>query len=281
MHKRTLAAMTAVGLTAAIAVPTVAFGNARRKLGSFSFIRSAHTPYRPAVGRKRSTAGRPSTAPAQPHSHSTSSCDPDSGVLGSDATANITSHQRLAHIHVAGRGQRAAGRVRIHSALSASARTDVGDGLLGDRPGAGHGDHRRRPPTSTSTCTPATFPHGAIRGQLSRGPPPAGEAHMLPVPLRAYDSRRQRRAEDAALETRTISLATAKTARATASSPSRPAQPQPSSPDRHRDCRRRAASSSCTTRHSPPSRRRAASTGPAPIRTSPSRRRWQSMQPVR
>ena len=47
MQKRTLAAMAAVGLAAAIAVPTVAFGNARRTspVGSLSYIRSAQTPY--------------------------------------------------------------------------------------------------------------------------------------------------------------------------------------------------------------------------------------------
>ena len=47
MQKRTLAAMTAVGLAAAIAIPTAAFGNARRTspVGSLSYIRSAQTPY--------------------------------------------------------------------------------------------------------------------------------------------------------------------------------------------------------------------------------------------
>ena len=47
MQKRTLAAMTAVGLAAAIAIPTAAFGNARRTspAGSLSYIRSAQTPY--------------------------------------------------------------------------------------------------------------------------------------------------------------------------------------------------------------------------------------------
>ena len=53
----------------------------------------------------------------------------------------------------------------------------------------------------------ADFPNGAIRGQLSAGPPPAGEAHLLPAPLRAYDSRDDRRRQDRASETRTISLA--------------------------------------------------------------------------
>jgi hypothetical protein len=53
---------------------------------------------------------------------------------------------------------------------------------------------------------------GAIRGQLAEGPKPAGEAHLLPVPLRAYDSRDNAGAKIAALETRTISLTSGKDA---------------------------------------------------------------------
>jgi len=44
MHTKALAAMTAVGLAAAIAIPTIAFGNARSNLGSFSFQQVANTP---------------------------------------------------------------------------------------------------------------------------------------------------------------------------------------------------------------------------------------------
>ena len=51
-----------------------------------------------------------------------------------------------------------------------------------------------------------------MRGQLAAGPAPAGEAHLLPTPLRAYDSRDNAGAKIAPGETRTISLATGKTA---------------------------------------------------------------------
>ena len=44
MHRKALAAMTAVGLAAAIAIPTIAFGNARSDLGSFNFQKVAFTP---------------------------------------------------------------------------------------------------------------------------------------------------------------------------------------------------------------------------------------------
>ncbi len=55
------------------------------------------------------------------------------------------------------------------------------------------------------------FPGGAIRSQLSTGPPPAGEAHLLPAPLRAYDSR-DADGPIALNTTRTISLASGKDA---------------------------------------------------------------------
>jgi hypothetical protein len=54
------------------------------------------------------------------------------------------------------------------------------------------------------------FPGGAIRGQLAPAPASAGETHLLPVPLRAYDSRDNAGAKIAPLETRTISLAAGK-----------------------------------------------------------------------
>ncbi len=53
------------------------------------------------------------------------------------------------------------------------------------------------------------FPGGAIRGQLSVGAIPAGEAHLLPAPLRAYDSR-DADGPLALNATRTISLANGK-----------------------------------------------------------------------
>ena len=59
----------------------------------------------------------------------------------------------------------------------------------------------------------AEFPAGALRGQLAQGPAPAGEAHFLPVPLRAYDSRSAVPiAKILPNETRAISLATGKDA---------------------------------------------------------------------
>jgi hypothetical protein len=52
------------------------------------------------------------------------------------------------------------------------------------------------------------FPGGAIRGQLATGPSPAGPLHLLPAPLRAYDSRSAPAGKFAAGQTRTIDLST-------------------------------------------------------------------------
>jgi hypothetical protein len=60
------------------------------------------------------------------------------------------------------------------------------------------------------------FTGGAIRGQLAAGQAPAGEAHLLPTPLRAYDSRDSAGAKILAGETRTVSLASGHTLGSTA-----------------------------------------------------------------
>jgi hypothetical protein len=54
------------------------------------------------------------------------------------------------------------------------------------------------------------FPAGAIRGQLAKGPEPAGPLHYLPEPLRAYDSRSAPGGKVTGGQTRTISLSAGK-----------------------------------------------------------------------
>ena len=112
----------------------------------------------------------------------------------------------MAHIHRggAGRGQR-----RRSWCTFSNARTNLGDWLRRDGPRTGDRDHDDARQLLRQRPHDREFPDGAIRGQLSEGPPPAGEAHLLPVPLRAYDSRDNAGAKFAANETRTISLATA------------------------------------------------------------------------
>ena len=52
------------------------------------------------------------------------------------------------------------------------------------------------------------FQNGAIRGQLDDGPGPAGSLHILPSPLRAYDSREETAGKLDPFEERVVSVAT-------------------------------------------------------------------------
>ena len=213
MHKRTLAAMTAVGLAAAIAIPTIAFGNARANRGTLNFLQAANTPYVAQL------SGAPELTGATPTG------DPDGAggaavtfdiIQGTTTTAEVcwdlsysglTGTPLLAHIH---RGALGTSGVVVVSFLPF---TDLG-------PNSASGCAAVDPALATEIMTtPANFyvnvhtsdfQLGAIRGQLSKGAPPAGEAHLLPAPLRAYDSRDNGGAKIAALETRTVSLATGK-----------------------------------------------------------------------
>lgn len=206
--------MTAVGLAAAIAIPTVAFGNARRTspVGSLNYVRSAQTPY---VARMLGTNEVP-----QPGG------DPD-GVGAAaftfdfiDAThtqvcwdvsySGITT-PTLAHIHRGTSTQN--GPPVVPDPLVAISIAPLGAN-------SATGCAAIDPALVTEMVTTPSnfyvdvhtsdFAAGAIRGQLGAGSPPAGEAHLLAVPLRAYDSRDGAGPKLAALETRTISLATGK-----------------------------------------------------------------------
>ncbi|MEO8267143.1 MAG: CHRD domain-containing protein [Ilumatobacteraceae bacterium] len=209
MHKRTLAAMTAVGLAAAIAIPTIAFGNARANRGTLNFLQAANTPYVAQLsGANESPLGDPDGAGGAAVTFDI--------IQGSTTTAEVcwdlsysglTGTPITAHIH------RGAAGVNGAILIPFLPFTDLG-------PNSASGCAAVDPALATEIMTtPANFyvnvhtsdfTGGAIRGQLSKGAPPAGEAHLLPVPLRAYDSRDNGGAKLAALETRTVSLATGK-----------------------------------------------------------------------
>jgi hypothetical protein len=213
MHKRTLAAMTAVGLAAAIAIPTVAFGNARRTspVGSLNYIRSAQTPYlaRMSGANEVPTAG-PSTG-AGAAAFTFDFIDATHTQVCWDLSYSGISAPTQAHIHRGAAGQN--GPPVVPDPLVAISLLPLG-------PTSASGCAAIDPALVTEiTTNPAgfyvdvhtsDFSAGAIRGQMSIGSPPAGEAHLLAVPLRAYDSRDNAGPKLAALETRTISLATGK-----------------------------------------------------------------------
>ena len=211
MHKRTLAAMTAVGLAAAIAIPTIAFGNARANRGTLNFLQAANTPYvaqlsganESPIGDTDAVGGAAVTFDIVQTSTGTTA-----EVCWDLSYSGLTGTPITAHIHKGAAG------VNGPIVINFLPFTDLG-------PNSASGCAPVDPPALATEimATPANFyvnvhttdfQLGAIRGQLSKGAPPAGEAHLLPVPLRAYDSRDNVGPKIVALETRTVSLATGK-----------------------------------------------------------------------
>ena len=218
MHNKTLAAITAVGLAAAIAIPSIAFGNARSNEGSLHATQVALTPFTAQLSGANEVPPAVPTAPAPvgvgAAAVTFSILDPADLVTGAQACfdisySNITS-PIMAHIHRGAAGAAPAANIVVPLFVT---------------PGAGVGATSA---TGCVTTTPALateisgnpagfyvnvhtneFPGGAMRGQLAAGTAPAGEAHMLPAPLRAYDSR-DADGPIALNTTRTISLGTGK-----------------------------------------------------------------------
>ena len=204
MNHKTLAAVAAVGLAAAIAIPSIASGNARQTTGSLAAVNAAGTPYIAAL-----------TGPAE----TPTTGDPDG--LGAAAVS----------FHVTGVAEAEVCWDLSYSGIDAPTAAHIHRGAIGVAgpivvPLVNLGA------TSGSGCAPidvalateikagpagfyvnvhnAAYAAGAISGQLAKGPEPAGSLHFLPTPLRAYDSRDNAGAKIAAGETRTIGLAAAK-----------------------------------------------------------------------
>ncbi len=214
MQKKSLAALTAVGLAVAIAIPTIAYGNARRNVGSLNYLSLANTPFLARL------AGANEVPPTAGDGDGAGVAAITFDVFTSGATTigevcwdlsysglNVTQPGFAAFIH-----QGAAG-------TSSPALVTIDPGTLGPTSATGCGSIdpavvtliRANPANYYVNLNTTEFPTGAIRGQLAEGPPPAGEAHLLPVPLRAYDSR-DADGRIALNTTRTISLAFGKDA---------------------------------------------------------------------
>jgi hypothetical protein len=215
MENKRLFAMTAVGLAAAIAVPTIAFGNARSNTGSLHAVQLAQTPL---VTRMTGAAELTATTPTG-----------DSDGIGAAAVtfdliatpptvcwdlsySGVVTPLTAAHIHQGAVGVAGPAVITFTPAsLGASSATGCADLTAPEILAAP--DIVANPASYYVNIHNADFvaPSGAIRGQLAAGPAPAGEAHMLPVPLRAYDSRDAAGAKILQGETRTISLASGHT----------------------------------------------------------------------
>ncbi len=214
MENKRLFAFTAVGLAAAIAVPTIAFGNARSNQGSLHSIQAAQTPFTARlIGANEVPAADPDgVGGAAVTFDIIDAAIPATGaqVCWDLSYSGITGTPTAAHIH------RGAAGVVGPVVVLAGGTSFPG---LGATSATGCADMDPTLATEIMT-TPANFyvnvhtsdyPSGAIRGQLAAGPAPAGEAHLLPTPLRAYDSRDSAGAKILAGETRTISLASGHT----------------------------------------------------------------------
>jgi len=191
MENKRLFAFTAVGLAAAIAVPTIAFGNARsndatRNPVSRSFVASL-------------SGSATATPPSDPDGTGTASFTfdvftPGDTTVGSAdvcwdlSYSGIDGTPTLAHIHAGAAGVN--GPIVVLPAntsfpnLGPNSATGCADMIATDAE-----DIMANPAGFYINVHTAAFPAGAIRGQLSEAPGSSGEAHLLREPLRAYDSR--------------------------------------------------------------------------------------------
>ena len=206
MQTKSLAVMAAVGITAAIAIPTIAFGNARSNQGTLHYIQVAQTPY---LAQMTGAKVVPTTGDPDGTGIATVTfdiVDPTNAEVCWDLAYSGIVAPNVADVHRGPPGM--AGPVVIDfGAPGATSHTGC-KGLL--------------PALATEIMTTpgnfyvdlhnSAYPAGALRGQLAKDSAPAGEAHLLPAPLRAYDSRDNAGPKIGALETRTISLATGKDA---------------------------------------------------------------------
>jgi CHRD domain-containing protein len=209
MENKRLFALTAVGLAAAIAVPTIAFGNARPDPAA-----EVNTPLVALLsGANEVPNSTPGSETNDPDGFGSAAVTFDlttgaENVCWDISYGNLTGTPLAAHIH----GPAAAGanaNVLILFAPPAPGAT-AASGCRDLTPTeAGFATDIVADPGNFYVNVHTTdFPGGAIRGQLSAGPAPAGQVHLLPTPLRAYDSRLNAGAKIQPGETRTISLST-------------------------------------------------------------------------
>jgi hypothetical protein len=208
MRKKTLVTVAA-GIAATIAIPTIAFGNARSNLGSLSFMRVANTPFTAQLsGANEVPAADPDGFGSASVTFDIINATPGTGaeVCWDLSYANLTGTPSAAHIHSGAAGVNGP-IVVTFSGLGASSASNCAavDPTLAQQ-------IMDTPANFYVNVHTTDFPNGAIRGQLSKGPAPAGEAHLLTEPLRAYDSRDNAGPKINPNETRTISLATGKNA---------------------------------------------------------------------
>ena len=205
MENKRLFALTAVGLAAAIAVPTIAFGNARQ-----SPTEESNTPYVALLTGAAEVPGPGDADGTGSAAVTFDITDPLDAVAGANVCWDLAysgiAAPTAAHIHSGAVGTAPPANIVVTfdpttlGATSASGCLDIAGtvaaGIVAD------------PAAFYVNVHNADFAAGALRGQLSTGAAPAGQVHLLPTPLRAYDSRLNAGQKIGPGETRTISLAT-------------------------------------------------------------------------
>ena len=198
MENKKLFALTAVGLAAAIAVPTIAFGNARSNTGgNLHAVQAAQTPLVARMdGPSDLTTSGTITPTGDPDGSGTAAftfdiTNPLDPVAGANvcfdlAYSNLTGTPLAAHIH---RGAAGVGGPVVVIPPTLPGLTATGATGCVTIAGTLATEIVTTPAGFYINIHTSDFGAGAIRGQLSAGPAPAGEAHLLTTPLRAYDSR--------------------------------------------------------------------------------------------
>jgi hypothetical protein len=204
MKRTILSAIVIAGVAGSVAIPTIVSGNARREgTGTLAAMQQAETPHLATLsGANELPAGSGDADGSGAAAVSFAVWDEDQWQVCFDLSYTGIGDPTMAHIH---RGSA----------------TENGDVVVnfGDPP---PGSHKGCTLELTDVVAPiiadpaghyvnihtAEDPSGAMRGQLSVGPPPAGSVHFLPSPLRAYDSRSATAGILGAGTTRTVSLGT-------------------------------------------------------------------------
>jgi CHRD domain len=202
MFNRKFLGLAVVATAAAVAVPGIATGNARRSAGTLSALRQAETPLLAQLTgvAETPTTGDPDGSGAAAVSfHRTSVTDVE---VCWDLRYSAIAAPTAAHIHRGAAG--VAGPIVVTFAspgpTTATGCAPVDSALA-----------------TEIVTTPANFyvnvhnvefPGGALRGQLALGAEPAGTEHLLPTPVRSYDSRVAGQTKLSPSAPRTVSLAT-------------------------------------------------------------------------
>lgn len=203
MNKTILGVAAIATLTGAVAIPSIATGNARRTDGSLEATQAAQQPYTAELSGDNEVPGPGDADASGAATVSFAPLDDVTTEVCWDMSYDIPSGDpTAAHIHAGAAGD--AGDVVFNfGAPSADSFSGCLDAVTADiQPIIDS------PADFYVNVHNAAFTGGAIRGQLAAGPEAAGATFLLPTPLRAFDSRVAPATKLGSEETQTISLST-------------------------------------------------------------------------